>query len=494
MVKVVESGAARDALEARLRAIAPHLLATAPESTAELITALSATARRGGSAPQWLLLTALAGSMPTTEEFVAFRRTLETVGQRSDLVAALEGAIGPASRSNYKARAFDVVAGSVVVDVDFCARHGHNTGVQRVTRSLASRWDDDPDVVLAAWTLDGMITRRLSSAEQTRVVAWNSSLRLDSSGIDDDDEGLIVPWNGVIVLPEVAQTRICDRLACAAQYSGNRVVMVGHDTIPITSAIDVIPEETERFVRYLSIVKHASALAGVSRSAASEFEGFIDAVRGQGIVGPQVSSIPLPLEHEEEDLDAERHVGGDLPLVLSVGSQEPRKNQVALLAASELLWQDGVRFRLMFIGGNAGILSREFDDEIDRLQRAGHPVVVLRSPSDAVLRDAYHEAEFSVMISTHEGFGLPVAESIALGTPCLTSDYGSLAETAALGGCVTVDPRDDLAIAAAMRRMLGEPELIARLRAEIARVPDRTWDDYATELRELVDAQLEVVR
>ncbi len=490
MAKPVDPEALAEALDSRLRTIAPHLgvEGSAFGNTVDLLREVSAVARAAGAPEQWLLLTALSANLPTSDQFVAFRRTLEALGPHSDVVAALEGALGPAAASNYKVRGFEVITGGTVVDVDFCARHGHNTGVQRVTRSIASRWAGDPEVTLMAWTLDGTMTRRLSGAEHERVVAWNSDLRLSTSDFDDDDEPLIVPWGCAVVLPEVAQTRICDRLAAMARYSGNRIVLVGHDMIPITSAIDVIPEETERFVRYLSIVKHAHAVAGVSRAAAAEFAGFVDAVRGQGITGPEVTTISLPLEHAHEDLVPERSVEGALPLVLSVGSQEPRKNQVALLAAAERLWREGVEFRLMFIGGNAGVLSIEFDDEVDRLQRAGHPLILLRAPSDAVLREAYLEAAFSVMISTHEGFGLPVAESLALGTPCLTSDYGSLAETASLGGCVMVDPRDDDAIVAAMRRMLREPELLASLRREIFEIPDRDWDDYAADLRVLVDA------
>jgi glycosyltransferase involved in cell wall biosynthesis len=87
-----------------------------------------------------------------------------------------------------------------------------------------------------------------------------------------------------------------------------------------------------------------------------------------------------------------------------------------------------------------------------------------------------------VFTSLHEGYGLPVAESLAYGTPTLTTEYGSTAEIAAEGGALTVDPRDDDALVGAMRRLLTDDALIEQLAADARQRPTRTWDDYAREL------------
>jgi glycosyltransferase involved in cell wall biosynthesis len=107
---------------------------------------------------------------------------------------------------------------------------------------------------------------------------------------------------------------------------------------------------------------------------------------------------------------------------------------------------------------------------------------VLRGIDDATLLRAYGNADFTVFPSLHEGFGLPVAESLALGVPVVTSNYGSTAEIAAGGGCLLVDPRDDDDLTDAMRRLLTDPALVEELRGQIARRPRRTWDDFAAEL------------
>ncbi len=44
---------------------------------------------------------------------------------------------------------------------------------------------------------------------------------------------------------------------------------------------------------------------------------------------------------------------GSLPIVLAVGSHEPRKNHLAVLHAAELLWREGLLFTLTFVGGHS---------------------------------------------------------------------------------------------------------------------------------------------
>jgi len=155
---------------------------------------------------------------------------------------------------------------------------------------------------------------------------------------------------------------------------------------------------------------------------------------------------------------------------------------LAVLAASELLWKRGDEFELLFIGGAAMPLSVPFDVEVDRLRALGRSVSVIRNGSDAILERAYRDARFSVFVSLHEGFGLPIGESLAAGTPVIATNFGSMAEIARDGGCVTVDPRNDEVIAEAMHELLTDDIRLHRLEREAAARPSRTWDDYADEL------------
>ena len=148
-----------------------------------------------------------------------------------------------------------------------------------------------------------------------------------------------------------------------------------------------------------------------------------------------------------------------------------------------------MRFDLQLIGG-PGWTDAGLAPAVARLQDAGWPLETIGRVSDGQLWSALREAAFTVFISLHEGYGLPVAESLACGTPVITSNFGSQQEIAERGGCLTVDPRDDDAVTAAMRLLLDDPATLERLRSEAVGRQRRTWEEYATELwATLVDTE-----
>lgn len=479
---------AAEPLLARLRQGAPHLLGHTDSDSLSVGALASEIGRSLWATPTydrlWLALVVMTGSFPEASDVHRLRRSLRA-GTRSEAMAVLlSSAVRPASADGFGGSAIRIVADRPVVDVDFCARHGHNSGIQRVVRETLARWaaDADKSFELVAWTNRGSAMRELRPDEEGRVLEWTSAKRAQASPESYDDGAvLVVPFNTDVILPEVAREHICSRLAALAQFSGNRVSAVGYDTIPIVSAQDVPYSEANRFAKYLWAVKHMDRVLSISRSAGEEFAGFADALAAQGLVGPKISAVPLPIDTVGASFTAQNDTTA-LPLVLSVGTQEPRKNQVSLLYAAEQLWREGYAFELMFIGGADAVLARDFDLLVERLKAAGRTLTVHRHATDELLQAAYARARFSAFISLHEGFGLPVGESLAYGTPVLTSDYGSIEEIARDGGCYSVDPRDDEAVLAGLRRMLDDDTLIETLLVELgARVP-RTWEDYADEL------------
>ena len=106
--------------------------------------------------------------------------------------------------------------------------------------------------------------------------------------------------------------------------------------------------------------------------------------------------------------------------------------------------------------------------------------------SEDELWSLYRLADLTVFVSFLEGYGLPVAESLASGTPVITSNYGSMAEIAAGGGALQVDPRNPEAIASAMHQLLTDERRLDILREESKARRWRTWDDYANEVWELL--------
>ncbi|MGF1645841.1 MAG: glycosyltransferase [Kineosporiaceae bacterium] len=424
----------------------------------------------------WLLLTLVAGAFPDAATVERVRRRLRVSTGAAAETAVLDAVLPALAAGRRDAHAV-VLRDEVVVDVDFCATNEHHTGIQRVVRETLPHWRRRHPLRLVAWWPDRAGYRLLDLPEQERVLEWGT--RTPSGEVTaPQPQALVVPYRCRLVLPETPDPSRAGPLVAIARYGGGRVSMIGYDCIPLVSPELVHPGLPDRFVQYLGIVKHADAVAGISESATTEFAGFRDMLAAQGLPGPQVRPVVLPAEVAHGA--SPRPADGGQPLVLSIGSFEPRKNQAAVLVAAEQLWRAGLRFRLRFIGG--GGFPTEFDRLVARARAAGRPVEVMVRVPERVLRESYADARFTMFVSLHEGYGLPVTESLAHGTPVLTTGYGSTQEIAAAGGCVSVDPRDPDAVAGAMRQLLTDDALVARLRAEAAARASRTWRDYADDL------------
>jgi glycosyltransferase involved in cell wall biosynthesis len=242
------------------------------------------------------------------------------------------------------------------------------------------------------------------------------------------------------------------------------------------------------FARNLVAVARFDQVIPISAAAGQEYAGWCRMLAGTGLSGPRITPLELAGEIPEGDradgLPSELGPG-DLPLVLCVGSHEPRKNHMAVLYAAESLWREGCRFSLTFIGGNSWN-SEHFGTEVARLREQGYPLRTASGVSDAVVAAAYRAASVVVFPSLNEGFGLPVSEALSAGTPVVTSDYGSMREIGEGRGAVLVDPRDDDGVLAGMRAAIFDPSTRNRLEAEIAGLRLRTWADYTRELEALL--------
>jgi glycosyltransferase involved in cell wall biosynthesis len=189
---------------------------------------------------------------------------------------------------------------------------------------------------------------------------------------------------------------------------------------------------------------------------------------------PFFLTAPSPAE-----LEAVEQRWGARPFFLHVGELAPHKNpQGAIRALARLRERcPAGRARLILVGPTTGRYGhRDLVPLIHRLGLSGD-VVVSGYLEDTVLRALYRRAVALVLPSFGEGFGLPLLEAMACGTPLITSPVSALPEVAG-DAALYADPRNPDAIAAAMERLLFDDQLradqSARARARVSRF---TWDN-----------------
>jgi len=172
------------------------------------------------------------------------------------------------------------------------------------------------------------------------------------------------------------------------------------------------------------------------------------------------------------------------PYVLYVGGHESRKNLAAVFAAMSVYWHRFSDPLDLHVTGSAASLSLDARTAYDRLPHKGR-VHFLGSLTDQEVGAEYASASLLLLLSTAEGFGLPVLEAMANGCPVIAADRAALPEVTADAG-ILVDPDKPAQVAEAMRRVVSDPlrrqEMIARGRRRAA---SSTWQDVAVRMRDV---------
>ena len=224
------------------------------------------------------------------------------------------------------------------------------------------------------------------------------------------------------------------RLQIARSLSAGRAVITGTD-----SARRALEELSPRHAGKIRTVRH-----GIDPRYRPEIDpGEIERVRGR------------------------HRIDGDY--ALCVGGAQPHKNLARVLLA----------FDRAAVPGLTLVLAGPMPADVDALVGVRPGVRRIGVVDDGDLPPLYRGASFLLQASLAEGFGLPVAEAMACGTPVVASDLPVFREVAG-DAARFFDPRDAEAIARAMREVHADAPLRARLRARgIARARDFSWDDAA---------------
>lgn len=230
------------------------------------------------------------------------------------------------------------------------------------------------------------------------------------------------------------------------------------------------------------VARVADAIICVSKSTANDVAHYYGRTKNIYVVHHGVDHERFHIPTEEEKREAWKKLSAAYPAlrqpyILFVGQIQPRKNLVRLVEAFERLAPTQ-----LVIAGSHGWLNKPIYERIKKSVRLDDTVLTGRVPDD-LLPALYWHAEVFVLPSLYEGFGMPILEAMAAGTPVVTSDVSSMPEIVG-DAAILVDPHSVDSITQGIEQARGRREELGRKGIEQAKKFD--WDQCTKQTLDII--------
>ncbi|MBF6591371.1 MAG: glycosyltransferase family 4 protein [Ktedonobacterales bacterium] len=367
------------------------------------------------------------------------------------------------------------------IAIDYTSALAQSAGIGRYTRGLTA-------ALARVDTTDELVLYSSEAPARGQVPPAAANVRLRLAGIGGravGNRGMTILWHRLCVplpielLVGRADVFHAPDFSLAPTLWARRVVTI-HDLAYLTHPACALP----RLIAYLEhvvprAVRVADEIIAVSQRTAA------DLIERLGVAPEKVTVIHLgvdpgfrPVRDVQRLAELERRYGLRHPLILAVGTLEPRKNYERLIAAFARATRAPDGPRMLAIAGREGWLYEQVYAAVvqhgvaDRVRFLGYV-------PEADLPALYSSAEVLAMPSLYEGFGIPVIEAMACGTPVLCSDGGSLPEVAD-DAALVVPATDGERMSEGLLRLVSDTSLRARLSAcGVERARHFSWEDAA---------------
>jgi glycosyltransferase involved in cell wall biosynthesis len=273
-----------------------------------------------------------------------------------------------------------------------------------------------------------------------------------------------IPDGALVVVDGLAFGALPD----VARAYAERIRLVALVHHPLADETGLTPDVADRLRESeRSALECAHMVIATSPTTARALAEFGVAAEDVVVVRPGTDPVPVHCGSGEE-----------APALLCVATLTPRKGHVELLDAlarhRDALW------RLTCVGGaeHDPIHAARIRRTVERLNLTDR-VVFEGEVAPGEIGAHYDRADLFVLASFHEGYGMALAEALARALPIVSTTAGAIPETVPAEAGILVPPGDPEALAAALGKVLDDPDTIARLRAGArhARVSLPRWDE-----------------
>lgn len=304
--------------------------------------------------------------------------------------------------------------------------------------------------------------------------------------------GLYPLWEQVLLPVAVARDRV-DLLYAPANTAPliipapTRLVLTIHDAMFLlpSSQLPTSPSLYQRLGRAYRaaivprVAHHADRVTTVSSFSGDDLAQRLGLKRSSISVVYESANPVFYSTNDRSALDAVRdRLRLPRSFVLALGAVDPRKNTAAVLEAFALARPSMAEQWGLVVTGLSGSFREQVVAQAQRLGIAD-VLVPLGFVTEEELAALYNLAELLLYPSLYEGFGLPIIEAMACGTPVISSALTSIPEVAG-DAALLVEPTDISAIAEALISLLNQPSRREELRQRgFAQIQAFSWERTA---------------
>lgn len=367
---------------------------------------------------------------------------------------------------------------SIMFYTDQTIRSATNTGIQRVVRQLGrSIQDSIVGITFVKWNRKNRECEPISHDDMLKLNRWNGPSISKNPILKESKRPTLlvvpeIPYAGGLSAPSTLE------LCRWAKQNGMQIAFVFYDMIPLRFNYSAaFRRQHTIYSRELIEADYIWTISAWVKDDLLAFWKFL------GFESTKIPSVSVQtLGFEPVGLQVPTSANKSDRIILSVGTIEERKNQFTLIKSfiNFLKLPNNQDWMLHLVGN----LDPKFRKQLTRFINDNPNIKYRGMLSDEELVHEYINCAFTVFPSFQEGFGLPITESLSYGKPCVTSNYGAVAEIALDGGCIAIDMRNGKDLTFAMNQIANDESLRNRLIDEAKQLYKKTWGQYAQNVLE----------
>lgn len=322
----------------------------------------------------------------------------------------------------------------LLVDVSELVQRDAKSGIQRVVRAILNQLLQNPP--------EGWVVEPVYATESSHGYRYARSFTCAFLGIPSGwtEDAPIEAWAGDIFLgldlqPNIVQSK--QSFLHDIHRRGIGVHFVVYDLLPILAPESFFPGAKDTYEMWLNCITTFDGAICISQTVANELSNWVCVqypdrkysfdIQWFHLGADLVSSVPSNGKLADSEYVLEKM--SKRTTFLMVSTVEPRKQHAQVLAAFELLWNNGEDINLVIVG-KQGWMVEQLINRISHHNELNHKLFWLSDVSDEYLESIYGAADCLIAASTGEGFGLPLIEAAQYGKPIIARDIPVFREVA----------------------------------------------------------------